>query len=76
MFRYKKGANIHKNRHHSNKNESLKSFSMECLDEEDPAFTKDGYFNNLSNDLIKLKFEESIGKENINFRKFIHHAHY
>ena len=57
------------------KNESLKSCSIECLDEENSAFTEDGYFNDLSNDLIRLKFEEVIRKENRNVRNFIHHAH-
>ena len=49
---------------------------MECLDEEDLEFSEDGNFNYLSNDLMKLKFEEGISKENINVRNFIYHDHY
>ena len=49
---------------------------MECLDEEDPAFPEDRHFNDLSNEFMKLKFEEGIMKENRNVRNFIYHAHY
>ena len=49
---------------------------MEYLDEEDPAFLEDRHFNDFSNDLMKLKFEQGISKENSNARNFIHHAHW
>ena len=58
----KKGATRHKKKFHSNKNESLTDCINEYLYEEVPAFPDDGHFNDLSNGMIKLKFEEGISK--------------
>ena len=52
----------------------MTAYSNEYLEEEVPAFPEDGCFNDLSNNMMKLKFQEGISKKNSNVRDFILHA--